>query len=289
MNIQIWQIASGLGVGAFIAFLFYLVIKQYGQHSGQGFQTTRLGKEATAIIAVLIILIFGGITILALVLYAPKPKEGREGPTTTTPSPTAPPQRSEAPATHTPKSQTDAQSSSEAAKPIATTEIEHIAAVLRERAMSISRDFDTAISTYANVETADTSEAITQLTALRTKFLELHEKHIGAIKEMNLYLTHELAGEISDLLSSAHKIMDTASGNTVGAWHKTVHKRYIKDPPPGSDPEYDSVLADATRLYAATSDRARLWNYPGLPPASTSQDALKLVFERDLPKQRSSQ
>lgn len=80
MSIQIWQIASGLGVGAFIAFLFYLVVKQFGRRSGQGFQTARIGTEATAIIAVLIILIFGGITVVALVLYAPKPGESKSGP-----------------------------------------------------------------------------------------------------------------------------------------------------------------------------------------------------------------
>jgi hypothetical protein len=66
--VVIWQIASGLGVGAFIAALFLSVIKRFGHG---GFQTSKLGKEATGIIAVLIILIFGGITVLALVLYAP--------------------------------------------------------------------------------------------------------------------------------------------------------------------------------------------------------------------------
>jgi hypothetical protein len=71
MTIHLWQIASGLGVGAFIASLFYGVIKQFGQNEGKGFRTSQLGKEATAIIAVLIIIIFGAITVLALVLYAP--------------------------------------------------------------------------------------------------------------------------------------------------------------------------------------------------------------------------
>jgi hypothetical protein len=72
MSITLWQIASGLGVGAFIAALFFGVIKHFGRAEGKGFRTSRLGKEATGIIAVLIILIFGGITVLALVLYAPQ-------------------------------------------------------------------------------------------------------------------------------------------------------------------------------------------------------------------------
>ena len=56
--VVIWQIASGLGVGAFIAALFLSVIKRFGRAEGQGFQTSQLGKVATGITAVLIILIF---------------------------------------------------------------------------------------------------------------------------------------------------------------------------------------------------------------------------------------
>lgn len=87
MNIEFWQLASGLGVGAFIAALFYMVVKQFGREKGKGFETSKIGREATAILAVLIILIFGGITVLALVLYSPK--ESVSPPSRSEPTPTA--------------------------------------------------------------------------------------------------------------------------------------------------------------------------------------------------------
>src|SRR5438874_10223071 len=73
MTVSLWHIASGLGVGAFIASLFFGIVKHFGRAKGRGFETSQLGKEATAIIAVLIILISGGVTVVALVLYAPHP------------------------------------------------------------------------------------------------------------------------------------------------------------------------------------------------------------------------
>ena len=69
---SLWQVAAGLGVGAFVAALFYGVVKHFGRNKGEGFETSKLGTQATAIIAVLIVLIAGGATIVALVLYAPR-------------------------------------------------------------------------------------------------------------------------------------------------------------------------------------------------------------------------
>lgn len=69
---SLWQVAAGLGVGAFVAALFYGVVRHFGRRKGEGFETSKLGKEATAIIAVLIVLIAGGATITALVLYVPR-------------------------------------------------------------------------------------------------------------------------------------------------------------------------------------------------------------------------
>jgi len=54
---SLWQIAAGLGVGAFVAALFYGVVQRFGRREGEGFQTSKLGKRATAIIAVLIVVI----------------------------------------------------------------------------------------------------------------------------------------------------------------------------------------------------------------------------------------
>jgi hypothetical protein len=71
MQVPLWQIASGLGVGAFLAALFYFVIMQFGTKRGKGFQTAPLSATATAVIAVLIIVIFGGVTTFGLYLYAP--------------------------------------------------------------------------------------------------------------------------------------------------------------------------------------------------------------------------
>ena len=75
---SLWQIAAGLGVGAFVAALFYGVVRRFGRHKGEGFETSRLDSQATAIIAVLIILIAGGATITALVMYAPHPDRSPE-------------------------------------------------------------------------------------------------------------------------------------------------------------------------------------------------------------------
>lgn len=74
MSVSPWQIAAGLGVGAFFGVIFYVISKQFGRHKGQGFETSKLGSQATAIIATLIIMIAGSATIVALVLYKPAPQ-----------------------------------------------------------------------------------------------------------------------------------------------------------------------------------------------------------------------
>lgn len=75
--IQFWQVAAGLGVGAFLAAIFYGVVRQFGRKPGEGFQTSKLGRQATAIIAVLIVILFGAITIIGLVIYAPHPGDAK--------------------------------------------------------------------------------------------------------------------------------------------------------------------------------------------------------------------
>jgi hypothetical protein len=75
--LQVWEVAAGLGVGAFLALVFYGIVRQFGAKKGKGIETSRLGAEATAIIAVLILLIGGAITIVGLVLYAPRAEAAR--------------------------------------------------------------------------------------------------------------------------------------------------------------------------------------------------------------------
>lgn len=73
---SLFQVAAGLGVGAFVAAVFLGVVRRFGRNRGEGFETSKLGREATAIIAVLIVLIAGAATILALVIYAPRDAQG---------------------------------------------------------------------------------------------------------------------------------------------------------------------------------------------------------------------
>jgi hypothetical protein len=77
--VQVWQVGAGLGVGAFLALIFFGIVKQFGTEPGKGIETSRLGREATAIIAVLIVLLGGAITIVGLVLYAPQRTSGQTG------------------------------------------------------------------------------------------------------------------------------------------------------------------------------------------------------------------
>ncbi len=65
------QLAAGLGVGAFCAAIFYLISKQLGKNKGEGIQTSKIGPKLTATIYILIVVVAGGITVVALVLYAP--------------------------------------------------------------------------------------------------------------------------------------------------------------------------------------------------------------------------
>ena len=72
-SVQFWQIASGLGVGAFLGAIFYGIVRHFGRRKGEGFETSRLTPTATAIVAILIVLLGAAITIVGLVLYQPEP------------------------------------------------------------------------------------------------------------------------------------------------------------------------------------------------------------------------
>jgi hypothetical protein len=51
-----------LGVGAFFGVVFLAIVKVFGANKGKGFETSKLGKAAKAIFAVLAVLIAGAAT-----------------------------------------------------------------------------------------------------------------------------------------------------------------------------------------------------------------------------------
>lgn len=77
-GIQVWQLAAGLGVGAFVALIFYAVVRRFGTRKGSGIETSKISPRATAMLALLIVVIAGALAVIALALYAPKPRDANE-------------------------------------------------------------------------------------------------------------------------------------------------------------------------------------------------------------------
>lgn len=70
-KLAIWKIVSGLGVGAYCAFLFYLSLCRIGAKKGEGIEGKKLEPWQVFAVVILGFLISGGIAITALVQYAP--------------------------------------------------------------------------------------------------------------------------------------------------------------------------------------------------------------------------
>jgi hypothetical protein len=70
-GIAIWQVIAGLGVGGLAVFVFWLVVRRFGQRKGEGFETSRLTTQQSFVVAILILFAFTTVTIIALVRFSP--------------------------------------------------------------------------------------------------------------------------------------------------------------------------------------------------------------------------
>jgi hypothetical protein len=274
MNMQFWQIASGLGVGAFVAALFYSVVKQFGRAEGEGFQTTRIGKEATAIIAVLIVLIFGGVTVVALVLYAPQHK----------PQPPAPSLPDSSSTINRPSGVPQAHSRQPSSLEDQTKhpERDSLAAILRQRSESIVAELDAVFEHLTKASKNDSPEAkseMQQLQSLRTRFLTLHQKHVAAVLTGDIHLAHETVRETHSVLAAIDAGVRSRSGGIARDWYASLPRWYAHTPNEQEDPEHHAVMREVGELNEATNERVRRIRYPGEAPTSVPADLAALAFD----------
>lgn len=72
----------------------------------------------------------------------------------------------------------------------------------------------------------DVKKFVEELEAMKTLFLELHKKHLDAIKAGNFILAHELLADIYDLLWKRDKFLVS---KTNPSSFKTIIPMYMKD------------------------------------------------------------
>jgi len=148
-------------------------------------------------------------------------------------------------------------------------------AVLQERAEAIRVSLDQVIERIALMHKA---EAAGQLKELRARFLVLHERHIAAIRANNAIMSHEIDGQIFDVLSTIRSIVNATVGDTARQWYAGLGRAYLDAPSRGEDPKYAAVQDDVLQLRKETSDRTDAMIYPGEPPASISEPLSNLAF-----------
>jgi hypothetical protein len=159
--------------------------------------------------------------------------------------------------------------------PYDTAQVTTLVALLNERAEGIRIDLDRVIEKIASLNKAD---AANQLKELKARFLLLHERHIAAIRLNDIIMSHEIDGEIFDVLSTIRSIVSTTVGETARQWYASLGRAYLDAPTRDEDPKYAAVQDDVLELRKETTDRTGAMIYPGEPPASISKPLSDLAF-----------
>ena len=147
--------------------------------------------------------------------------------------------------------------------------------VLNERKERIQIDLDRVIGKLVSMHKDD---AANQLKDLRARFLVLQARHVTAIRTNDAIMSHELDGEIYDVLYTIRSIVNTTVDTTTQQWFANLGIAYLRAPERDEDPKYAAVQDDVLRLRKETSDLTDVMLYPGEPPTSISKPLSDLAF-----------
>ena len=143
----------------------------------------------------------------------------------------------------------------------ADQQIASLVTMLEVRAEAIRADWDEVLAELVRLHQADVVE---RLSSLEKRFLMLHARHLTALGRGDLPLSHELVGEIHDVLFRAREIVSGAVGTIGREWFGSLRHQYLHSPTPEEDVEYAGVQRDMARLHAATNGRMSSMQYPAM-------------------------
>lgn len=163
------------------------------------------------------------------------------------------------------------------AKPQSSAELQisSLIRLLSQRAEAIQLDLEEVIK---ELERLHKGQAIEKLRELEARFVALHEKHLTAIKTGDLGLSHEIVGDIHELLAKVRDVVSATVGATGREWFASLNRRYINTPDRAADPQYAAVQDDLLKLHQATTARTSAMHYPGKAPATTAHALIDLAF-----------
>ena len=154
-------------------------------------------------------------------------------------------------------------------------QVSSLIAVLKERAEGIRVSLDQVIAKMVSMHKED---AANQVKDLEARFLVLHERHIAAIRANDVIMSHEIDGEIYEVLATVRSVVNATVGETARQWYANLGRAYLDAPTREEDPRYAAVQDDVLQLRKDTSDRTDAMNYPGEPPASIARPLSDLAF-----------
>ncbi len=153
--------------------------------------------------------------------------------------------------------------------------------ILKERANSINNDLNEVIVELEHYkgEKPEILENCKKLKELKNRFIELYQKHIEAVNKSDVYLSHELIGEIHEVLFKINTIVSsTLMEIAVKIWSTPTKYKYLDPPKPGFDREYDARQQEILDLSKRTASRTNAMLYPGQPSPNLSQNLVDLMF-----------
>jgi hypothetical protein len=152
-------------------------------------------------------------------------------------------------------------------------QIDSLIAILRVRANSIALGLDRVIEAFGSHKAAQ--PGVKQLADLKQRFLTLHEKHVSAVRARDIHLSHEITGEIHDLLSMMRKLASAtyeetsaAYGGIGKAWLDILAVPYSIRLRPGLEPLYDATVSATHSMH-----------YPGEPPSAVPKPLAETIFD----------
>jgi hypothetical protein len=154
-------------------------------------------------------------------------------------------------------------------------QIASLLSVLKQRAEEIQSDLEKVIQEMTKLHRDD---AIKQLKEFELRFLGLHKKHLAAIKANDLHLSHEIIGQIHELIFKTCSLVSSTVGTVGREWYASLGRAYADAPTTEEDPEYAAIQNDMLELTKATTLRTDAMHYPGEVPAAASKSLANLVF-----------
>jgi hypothetical protein len=149
-----------------------------------------------------------------------------------------------------------------------------LVAVLKVRAGDDLVDMQNVIDVLATKQVDGKPVDVSRLRELKAHFEILHARYIQAIADDQNVLAHETNDEIQQLLVDFRTETNSLVGGIGAAMFAGLRFRYVFEPAPEQDRQYDEARAALQELNASTVDVTTKIQFPGpTPDASTPAES----------------